>query len=83
MDEMNDFNPFTNQQTAYLCLINNNCMETLLYIDADMEYAPGLATEWTVSEDGLSYEFKLREGVKFHDGTDLPPRTSSTPSNTP
>lgn len=71
MDEMNDFNPFTNQQTAYLCLINNNCMETLLYIDADMEYAPGLATEWTVSEDGLSYEFKLREGVKFHDGTDF------------
>jgi len=30
---------------------------------------PWLATEWTVSEDGKSYIFQLREDVKFHDGT--------------
>ena len=30
---------------------------------------PGLATNWEVSQDGLSYFFNLREGVTFHDGT--------------
>jgi peptide/nickel transport system substrate-binding protein len=32
---------------------------------------PELATEWSVSPDGLNYTFKIRQGVKFHDGTDL------------
>jgi len=30
--------------------------------------APSLAESWTVSRDGLSYEFVLRRGVKFHNG---------------
>ena len=33
------------------------------------EYAPGLATSWTVSPDATAYTFKLRDDVKFHDGT--------------
>jgi peptide/nickel transport system substrate-binding protein len=33
------------------------------------EVAPALATEWSSSGDGLVWTFKLRQGVKFHDGT--------------
>lgn len=34
-----------------------------------LEIEPALATDWTISEDGLEYVFNLREGVSFHDGT--------------
>ena len=30
--------------------------------------APSLAESWTVSPDGLTYDFTLRSGVKFHTG---------------
>ncbi|MEZ4681155.1 MAG: ABC transporter substrate-binding protein [Caldilineaceae bacterium] len=35
------------------------------------ELDPALATEWSVSEDGLTYSFTLREGVTFHDGSEF------------
>jgi peptide/nickel transport system substrate-binding protein len=31
-------------------------------------YSPSLAESWTVSEDNLTYEFTIRNGVKFHNG---------------
>ncbi|MCB1396631.1 MAG: ABC transporter substrate-binding protein [Rhodobacter sp.] len=45
--------------------------EGLLEFDFDMNPTPLLATEWEVAEDGLTYTFKLREGVKWHDGEDF------------
>ncbi len=35
------------------------------------EIVPVLASGWTVSPDGLTYTFTLRQGIKFHDGTDF------------
>lgn len=47
-------------------------VEALLdYDDQTTELVPGLAQSWTVSKDGLEYTFKLRPGIKFHDGTPL------------
>jgi len=42
--------------------------EGLLEYDFDINPRPLLATEWTISPDGLTYTFKLRPNVKFHDG---------------
>ena len=45
--------------------------ETLVGADDAGRLIAGLATAWTVSDDGLRWRFVLREGVTFHDGTPL------------
>ncbi len=39
------------------------------YAPGTLEVEPALATAWEISDDGLVYDFTLREGVTFHDGT--------------
>ncbi|GHA26492.1 ABC transporter substrate-binding protein [Devosia pacifica] len=46
-----------------------NIFEGLTRIDRDGSVQPGLASDWTISDDGLSYVFSLREDVVFHDGS--------------
>lgn len=45
--------------------------EGLLRFDNQLQLQPALAESWTISSDGREYTFKLRQGVKFHDGTPL------------
>ena len=48
-----------------------NLYDTLVFPNADGSVEPWLAESWTSSEDGLTWTFKLKEGVKFHDGSEL------------
>ena len=43
----------------------------LTEIDAAGKLTPGLALSWKAGEDGKSWTFKLRPGVKFHDGSEM------------
>lgn len=45
--------------------------DSLVWMDATGVLHPALATSWTLSEDQKSFTFKLRKGVKFHNGEDF------------
>ena len=49
----------------------NSTFNGLVALDAAGNASPELATEWTSNEDATEWTFVLREGVKFHDGSDF------------
>ncbi|MGK7651856.1 ABC transporter substrate-binding protein [Roseovarius sp. B08] len=51
--------------------------ETLTNADPEGQFTPGLATDWSTSDDGLTWTFALREGVMFHDGTEMTPEAAA------
>ncbi|MCF6092396.1 ABC transporter substrate-binding protein [Microaerobacter geothermalis] len=52
-------------------VVTKQVFDTLVdYADDSTDVVPALAEEWD-SQDGLTWTFKLRQGVKFHDGTDF------------
>ena len=54
-------------------LIDSVIYEGLKAVDKDLRIVPGLAEGWTVSADGLVYEFTLRAGAVFHNGRAVQP----------
>ena len=48
--------------------------EALVGEDENLGIVPMLAENWSISADGLTWTFKLRQGVKFHDGSDFSSR---------
>jgi peptide/nickel transport system substrate-binding protein len=58
-------------QTGPDQMVNGNIYEGLLRYDEKLNPMPSLATEWAVSKDLKTYTFKLKKGVKWHDGDDF------------
>ena len=67
--EPSGFDPHIHRSSE-LGIVLRQVYDTLVYLDPDTKtFVPGLATDWVIAEDGLSYTFTLREDVVFHDGT--------------
>ena len=78
------------RQTAGAALdqiLVDNIYQGLVARTPEQEIVPALASDWTVSPDGLTYTFTLREGVTFHGGQELTPQdvvwSLTTRKNTP
>ena len=57
--------------TAYSAGVARRLFSTLVRFDSKMKLQPDLAESWTISPDGLTYTFKLRKGVRFHNGREV------------
>ena len=69
-NDINGLNPFV-RTTSTNVYVRQLAYESLLDFDKHGKLVPSLAESWTLSPDGKSYVFKLRKGVKFHDGKEL------------
>ena len=63
--------PTKNAAAAIREVTSPTIFEALGRIDRNGNVGPGLAESWTVSTDGKEYVFRIRLGVKFHDGEPL------------
>ena len=52
-------------------VINKNIYNNLVRFDSKLKIIPDLATEWKQADDGVTWTFKLRKNVVFHDGTNF------------
>jgi len=68
--DVDNFDPYSNQTLDFIKTLGFNCYESLLHIDEDMKYEMDLAESYEHPDD-LTYIFKLRKGVKFHNGNTM------------
>ncbi|MFT8246507.1 ABC transporter substrate-binding protein [Roseomonas sp. BN140053] len=54
---------------ATFTVVNGTVYEGLTAIGEDLRVVPGLAQSWTTAEDGRTWRFTLRPGLRFHDGS--------------
>jgi peptide/nickel transport system substrate-binding protein len=66
-----NLDPTSGAAQAIDSVVYSNIFEGLTRFTSDGSVVPGLAESWQISEDGLTYTFKLRGGVTFHDGTTM------------
>src|SRR5690349_22053856 len=66
--EPTGLDPTTAPAAAIGEVVHYNVFEGLTKINMDGSIVPLLAESWTIDPDGKVYTFKLRKGVKFHDG---------------
>lgn len=59
------YNPI---KAGFLNVATTLIYDTLVVQDADQTFHPALAESWENSDDGMSWTFKLHQGVTFHDG---------------
>ena len=72
--ETDGLNPTVNRFAVSAYQMARAVLEPLVYVTDDpcgCVFAPGLAESWTVSDDNMTWDFKIRENVQFHDGTTL------------
>ncbi|NGP44890.1 ABC transporter substrate-binding protein [Bacillaceae bacterium SIJ1] len=65
------FNPWHPNAYVESNIVNRIIFSGLTKPGKDTVPSPSLATEWSASEDGLVWTFKLRDDVKWHDGEDF------------
>lgn len=64
--------PFGTGCTAYVNMyLANQFYEALLYVTDTSDLEPRLAESWTLNDDATVYTFRLRKGVKFHNGEEM------------
>ena len=70
-DDISTFDPAIGYDWQNWSMIKSLFDGLMDYKPGTTELIPDLAESYTISEDGLTYTFKLRDGVKFHNGREL------------